>query len=396
MHRAAPILALYLAACGSHESDAPPTPPPTRDEAPDETPEPPESPDEAETDEPSIGALVRLGRAHFRERRFAEAAASFDRALARNPGDGGLSCETGWAFHHAGDDAKARRLLQHGTRLLASREDRKRSYGACLYNLGRMAEDAGQDEAAARLYATSLRARPNRIVQRRLDALEVDLEAERPLYGTVHDAVDGAEGLTGENRDDMLYYVRDLDTRAHALPPRPPVLEVATVSYGDGGAWRCRFYRLTARLDAGWVEPVELGDACSAEEEGYYDGGSFEVSSIVWVEGQTAPTLALRVTTTYQSCEYEEEEICSGNRDASLQVFRYRARGLEPLFELPLSREETADGETVDAFRSEHELTEDGRITVRAVEGAPPPWTLGTHTVDELTTAAEREAAARR
>lgn len=235
MHRAAPILALYLAACGSHESDAPPTPPPTRDEAPDETPEPPESPDEAETDEPSIGALVRLGRAHFRERRFAEAAASFDRALARNPGDGGLSCETGWAFHHAGDDAKARQLLQHGTRLLASREDRKRSYGACLYNLGRMAEDAGQDEAAARLYATSLRARPNRIVQRRLDALEVDLEAERPLYGTVHDAVDGAEGLTGENRDDMLYYVRDLDTRAHALPPRPPVLEVATVSYGEGG-----------------------------------------------------------------------------------------------------------------------------------------------------------------
>ena len=50
----------------------------------------------------------------------------------------------------------------------------------------------------------------------------------------------------------------------------------------------------------------------------------------------------------------------------------------------------------VDAFRSEHELTDDGRNMLSDVEGAPPPWTLGTHTVDELTTAAEREAAARR
>ncbi|GAB5541562.1 MAG: hypothetical protein SangKO_013220 [Sandaracinaceae bacterium] len=415
MSRLLVCLSIFAVACGSNESDAPPTPPPAEPSvepaaqtaeqgtaeqgtAAQGTEAPETTPAAEGASAPAIGALVRRGRVHFRERRFAEAAAEFDRALARNPGDGALSCETGWAFHHAGDDDKARRLLQHGTRLLASRSDQTRAYGACLYNLGRMAEDAGQADAAARLYGSSLRARPNRVVQQRLDALEVEASAERPLYGTVEAAIETSEGLDGvDPRDLEAYYIQDLESVTAELPARAPVLEVATVSYGDGGAWRCRYWRLTARVEAGWVTPVELGDACGATESDGYDDGSFTVRSMAWIEGAPSPTVAVHVVNSYQRCEYGEEDgdedTCTSSSDEALRVYRYGGRALEPLFELPLVHREREDDDVTSAYASEHELLPDGQILVRATEGSPPPWMLGTHSVDELTTAAERHAA---
>lgn len=399
------FLSACLAACGS-EGDAPPVAEPepatlasevTEGEAEEEAEATADPTPANETATMSIPQLVRQARAHFREHEYAQAAHLFESALARNPGDGGLACETGWAMHHAGDDTKARRLLTHGTRVLAARQDRRRSYGACLYNLGRMAEDAGRGETAAHFYTTSLRARPNRIVRGRLDALEVELESERPLYGTLEDAANASEGF--DSGDDEENYIQDFQSTRVELPSRLPLIEVATLSFTDGGAWRCYYHRLTARLEGGWLDPIEIGDACSPiEEGGVYGEGSFEVEEFEWITSSDLPTLALRTAKRSLDCAYEDDEgheaSCSDTSGTKLVVYRYQAGALEPLFELPLASAETEDEmEQPGAYEAEYEIGEDGRITVRATRGAPPRWTLGTHTVNELAMAFEREAA---
>jgi tetratricopeptide (TPR) repeat protein len=86
---------------------------------------------------------------------------------------GGKRCAEGWSRFNAGELAVAKLDVEAALTVLERAVDERglRSFGACLYNRGRIAEEEGDPEAARSYYRRSLAARPNDTVQARLDSL---------------------------------------------------------------------------------------------------------------------------------------------------------------------------------------------------------------------------------
>ena len=385
------LLGLLTWGCGSDRDSAPPVSTVEERESPaGEEPEAaPRPSDEPEAAEPAAVAptetnaqLLARGRAAFRAERYDEASQAFFAALAQTPSNGGLACETGWAFHHAGDEAKARELLTHGTRVLAARPGQERSHGACLYNLGRIAEDAGRAEEAAQHYQRSLRARPNAVVRARLESLEGALASTRQLFGSAAESLMAAEGFGGGESEGS--YVEDLGTETLEVAARGEVLELALTSFTDGGAWGCYYYRLVARVAGGWTEPTELGDACTDQEA----EGIFDLGEVRWLSEAASSLLLVNTSSSFQGCF---EGACSSMSSENLLFVRYAARQLEVLASVPLQTAEEDSAEATNSdYRTQVTIGDDGRLTITATEGAPPPWMLGTHTAEALIAAASR------
>ena len=101
-------------------------------------------------------------------------------AGSASPAEGALDaaaaaslCNSGWAAYRAGDLTGARVSVDRALQTLTQASDPSglRSLGACLYNRGRIAQTAGEREAARTFYQRSLAARPNATVQARLESL---------------------------------------------------------------------------------------------------------------------------------------------------------------------------------------------------------------------------------
>jgi Flp pilus assembly protein TadD len=110
---------------------------------------------------------LRAGRKLGKDKKWGEAAAEFEKALAALPGDARALSELGWAAFNAGDYAKARKANADSVKQAID----KNVKAASLYNLGRVEEATGNKEAAAKLYQESLTLRPNKIVAERLKSL---------------------------------------------------------------------------------------------------------------------------------------------------------------------------------------------------------------------------------
>jgi tetratricopeptide (TPR) repeat protein len=113
---------------------------------------------------------LNQGRKLVKDGKLEEGIAKYNELLAIDPHYGPALGELGWAEFRAGrlDQAHA-----HTLRALAlATDDNKR--GMLLYNLGRIAEDRLQTEAAIDHYRESLRARPNETVAARLAKLTPD------------------------------------------------------------------------------------------------------------------------------------------------------------------------------------------------------------------------------
>ena len=125
----------------------------------------PAAPSKAQVE--SYRALLRDGRRAVQAKRFADGIALYEKALALRPGDPRLLVELGWAAFLSGDldrAASATRRGLAGVRGTAAE-------GAALYNLGRIAEQRGDKNEAARRYRESLAVRPNAAVRERLGAV---------------------------------------------------------------------------------------------------------------------------------------------------------------------------------------------------------------------------------
>jgi tetratricopeptide (TPR) repeat protein len=117
----------------------------------------------------SYRALLRDGRLKVQAAEYGAGIALFERALALRPGDPRLLVDLGWAAFLKGDLELAARATQQG---LAGVRGEK-AEGSALYNLGRIAEQRGDKDGAARWYRESLAVRPNAVVEKRLGALGV-------------------------------------------------------------------------------------------------------------------------------------------------------------------------------------------------------------------------------
>ncbi|MEM6295192.1 MAG: tetratricopeptide repeat protein [Myxococcota bacterium] len=142
-----------------------PGPPPASAEAP------------PEIDVRASAAALQAGRVFAKKGKSEEALRAFEVAVRKNPTGGSALCEAGWAAFKLKQPAKARAYLGRG---ISVANDKTKP--ACLYNLGRVEEDAKAPALAAAHYKASLALRPNETVQARLDGLgDVDAPTcERP------------------------------------------------------------------------------------------------------------------------------------------------------------------------------------------------------------------------
>jgi hypothetical protein len=114
-----------------------------------------------------IASALGKGRRAVREGDYSRALDLYEQGLAIDRQQPTMLCEAGWAAF-LGEDPRAEQLLLEGSELSPPSPGR----GACLYNLGRVYERAGETARAANLYADSLDWRPsNRETLRRYRTL---------------------------------------------------------------------------------------------------------------------------------------------------------------------------------------------------------------------------------
>lgn len=115
-----------------------------------------------------VAAAVTKGRQHAQEKRWADAVASFETALAVTPADGHTLSDLAFAALQAGDLDKAQAATVRALTFVHEPSLR----GQILYNHGRVFEARGDKDKAAASYRESLGLRENEIVQKRLSSLD--------------------------------------------------------------------------------------------------------------------------------------------------------------------------------------------------------------------------------
>ncbi len=121
---------------------------------------------------------LQAGRELSHAQRWSDAVARFTTSIGASE-SASARCELGWAHYQLGQFEEARVQLERGVHLLRNAVHRARgrqtnrpsTLGACLYNLGRVAEESDVPAAAA-YYRESIAVRPNTTVSARLEALD--------------------------------------------------------------------------------------------------------------------------------------------------------------------------------------------------------------------------------
>ncbi len=171
--------------------------------------------------------LLQSGRVHSRAERW-DAAVTELASSAEAHETASARCELGWALYHAGQLERARAELARGVDLLrvaAARRPRdRRTLGACLYNLGRVAEESDAS-SAARYYRESIEVRPNDTVAARLAAL--DAPAPAPRAGACepvdcHGPYPGPQALDRDRFEAVVREAFDQDGRDEVQLITPP------------------------------------------------------------------------------------------------------------------------------------------------------------------------------
>lgn len=413
-------LALVLAACGSSSEEpassaaptvtapapAPGAPPPSAPVAPESAPVAPGA-----SAEPTpridvatrrrIVELVRTARGAARGQGWAEALASYQSALALDPSNARLRCETGYAAYRAGQLDDADQLISAAQRALPD-PDRTPAplrvpTAMCLYNASLVHEARGRvDDARAALEA-SLALRPNATVEQALarlggaeaaapavvtlDGLD-DAAIDARVWSLLCDDMERRECEPGDHDgddEDWVSITRDVVEPPHA-EGAPFVARIVVGSFQDPGAgprgsddtraWlvvrdgahalagAIRNDHATETMDCGegatrfeWADlvpggaPELLVDArsCSVEQSGCGDGGSDE-RAIMVCAASPLRCVSIPVRDDSQYTEYEE---CGGMYEGE------------------------AMSETYDGYRMDVEIgaTE---LTLRPTRGTPP------------------------
>lgn len=132
---------------------------------------PPENNVETGVDHGAAGSpqqQLDLGRKLTRERKYDEAIAALDAAIAADPGLHRAWAERGFAKLHGGDLDGAQSDCEKAYEL----DENPKFRGAIAYNLGLIAKKRGDIEGAKKHFRNSLGLRPNKTVQAALDKLE--------------------------------------------------------------------------------------------------------------------------------------------------------------------------------------------------------------------------------
>ena len=142
-------------------------------------------------------AAVDEARARARADAWSEALTLFEQALALDPHDPRLRCETGYAAYRAGRIEEAERYIGAAESALpepaATAPALRVPTAMCLYNAGLIHEARGRTDAARSAFIASLSLRPNATVEAHLDRLggaPAHVDGVLAFRGLDDDAVD--------------------------------------------------------------------------------------------------------------------------------------------------------------------------------------------------------------
>lgn len=114
-------------------------------------------------------AFLRAGQKAVREKKYDDGITAYQSALKLDPMSPTALGEMGWAYFLKKELDPAEKFTQKALTFSTN----KNQLGMFLYNMGRIAQEKGNERKAAQFYQQSVDRRPNKVVQKRLDALIV-------------------------------------------------------------------------------------------------------------------------------------------------------------------------------------------------------------------------------
>jgi hypothetical protein len=226
---------------------------------------------------------LNKGRELAKKADYKTALAELDKALALAPQDPRVLAEIGWAAFKAGDLARAK---DANKKALAATSDTKLR-AQILYNIGRVAEEQKDTEAALRAYRDSLALRDNAEVKKRFEALGGSADDLARAWSTCNEGFDSTTALCAclTKNAEALLSLPDSPSCAIAKSPKlsQPELSLAELK-NDAGTSVTTV--LVARDGATLRAVAELGEV--------YEPGAVGVHNAVEILGSEVKTVSKR------------------------------------------------------------------------------------------------------
>jgi hypothetical protein len=285
---------------------------------------------------------VAEGREAAHDGQYPEALAAFDRALAIEPRNPRLLCESGLVAHQAGQDALAARRIDGALALFGNDAFLPSTLhvpvAMCLYNRGLVHEAAGELDEAEDAYERSLALRASPVVSARREALGLEDRDTDPVgegtsggvrvsplgFANLVHAPDEAtliraleSGLSGtDDFDDGAIASARIERSGAALPlPWPGFTELALFMADDGGVpVGDHILAITAHGSDGYqVVTLQVG-AYDATDHGHYGDEHATVGEITTSAASLTIPIEICGAEGYQT-EVEPDDMPTGRGD---------------------------------------------------------------------------------
>jgi tetratricopeptide (TPR) repeat protein len=274
---------------------------------------------------------LKAGRKAGEKRQWSDAVAELEAALAAVPGDPRALSELTWALFQSGDHARARQVGLDAVRLAPDANLR----AAGLYNLGRVAEAAGDKDAAVRHYKESLGLRRNDAVEKRLAGLgKLPAKGWEPWMDV---PCKDSPGTAGHVCECLSQHAAEMDGGAEVACryaeedlSLPEDVKIAAVTVREDTE-----YFMVLKDGARWKPIGSLGSFYAGGVAGVF--GEWEISKVEEVRMGLARLLRVEIDYSFHDSDIGVDEVTMGGQKLlSVCVLSGRKEGAACPLQVPL------------------------------------------------------------
>lgn len=346
------------------------------------------------SDKSRLAKHLAEGRKLSKKKDYKAAIAELEKALEVSPKDARVLGEIGWAALHDGD---LKRAKDANRKALASTAEPKQR-AQVLYNIGRVAEEEKDNEAAKRAYGESLVLRDNAEVKKRFEAVGGDVQSLGVRFGTCtqgHDSIEALCGCLKKHSSELISMdspaTCELDKAAPKLgDPRLSIVRLRSEEGASDGA-------ILIAKDGSQLRAVaNLGEA--------YEPGAFGVHNTVEVTGSGTRKLGdktlviVKTSLSHNDSNLAGLELCHDDevvhalcvlgtpttcRPITVEMDSGCGPGVEPDpkdmdEETKAAVEEIRKNATQSKAKASYEIEDSGKVKVKLVEGSADMLPRGT------------------